>query len=309
MTPSLAADALTPAEAWSAWSFDPLVVIGLAATAWLYGTGVRRLWRGGHAERGVGFRHVGAFAGGLLAVAVALVSPVDAMSQALLSAHMVQHLLLTVVAPPLLVLGRPLIAAAAVRSEWRRSALRLARRRFVRASGRLLGHPLVAWFLALVTLWTWHLPAFYDSALRNEAVHVVEHSSFLAVALLFWGTALRPTGPRRLPGGLDVLFVATGALHGAVLGALLAFAATPLYASHAESARAWGVSPLADQQWAGAVMWIPSSFVYLVAASALFVRWLRSMDREAAREEGRLGRFGNPAPERMTVSSERSHVQ
>ena len=235
---------------------------------------------------------------------MALVSPLDAVAEALLSAHMVQHLLLLVVAPPLLVAGRPFIAAAAARPTWRRPALRAVRRRMVRRAGRLFGHPLLAWFLALIALWTWHLPPLYEAAVAHGGLHALEHASFLGTGLLFWWTALQTGGPRRLARGVDVLFVVTGALPGAALGALITFASSPLYGVYASSSRTWGTGPLQNQQWAGAVMWIPSGLVYLGVAGALFVGWLRAMDREAEREEARLSRFGPARPGSLTVSSE-----
>jgi cytochrome c oxidase assembly factor CtaG len=226
---------------------------------------------------------------GLLAVFVALVSPVAAMSGVLLSAHMGQHFILLMVAAPLLVLGAPgIVLSVALPPTWRQSLHRLGRRRWARVIGRATTNPAVAWLLAGVTLWTWHLPRLYQVALRSEPIHVLEHATFLGTALLFWWTALQPSGRRRLARGADVLYVFTGAFQGMALGALLAFASTPLYPFYVGRARGWGLTPLQDQQLAGVIMWIPSGVIYLVLACVLFVRWMTAMEREVRRDERHL---------------------
>ncbi len=304
MTALSVARIVTPTDVWRTWTLDPVVLAGLIVVALVYGAGVRALWGPGRPGRGIEPWRVWVFGAGLASLAVALVSPLDGLADALLSAHMVQHLVLTVVAPPMLVLGRPAVAAAAARPGWRRAAIRAARRPMPRRIVGLVGHPVVVWVLAPVALWGWHLPPLYDLAVRDDAVHALEHASFLGTAVLFWWTALQPSGRRRLARGADVLFVATGALQGAVLGALITFASTPLFAPYAVSSASWGVSPLQDQQWAGAVMWIPSGFVHLGIAATLFVRWLTWMDRDAARREARMPRFVAPRPGSLTASSE-----
>ncbi|HJP66054.1 MAG TPA: cytochrome c oxidase assembly protein [Actinomycetota bacterium] len=270
------------------WSLDPVALAGLLMAGWLYARGVRRLWAGGHAGRGIRLRHVTAFVGGLLAVAAALATPLDGLANELLSAHMVQHVLLMVVAAPLLVVGRAGLAfEAAAGPRVRRRLHRLVAP--LAPIGRAVVHPVVVWFLAVAALWTWHLPSLYDTALASQPVHVLEHASFLGASLLFWWIALAPSGPRRLPRGFDVLFVATGMFPGSVLGALLTMAPAPIYPFYVVATTRWGASPLADQQAAGAIMWVPSFGVYLVAAAMLFVGWLRASEREARRREGALG--------------------
>ena len=124
------------------------------------------------------------------------------MSDELLSAHMVQHLLLIVVAAPLLVLGSPaLVIGQAMSPAWRRRAHRSGRAKPLRAVVRFVTHPLTTWLMATVVLWVWHVPSLYQAALEHQTVHVLEHAAFLGTAMLFWWTALQPTGPRRLPRG------------------------------------------------------------------------------------------------------------
>jgi putative membrane protein len=293
---------VTPQTVWGAWNPQPAVLAPLALTAWLYARGVRRLWRHGGRGRGVSPAQAACFAGGLLALVAALLSPLDAMAEALLSAHMGQHFLLIVVAAPLLALGSPGVAfATAVPPNWRRAAHRLGRTGILRRAERLLGAPAVAWVLALIGLWVWHLPGLYDAALAHAPVHALEHASFLATALLFWWTAIAPSGRRRLARGADVLYVFTGGFPGAVLGALFVFASTPLYPFYTSvRTMAWGLTPLADQQLAGAIMWVPSGIVFLSLAAWLFVRWLRAMERDMRRIEGRADR-SRPAADAATV--------
>jgi cytochrome c oxidase assembly factor CtaG len=283
---------MTPSTVWHQWSPDPLVLGGIAVAAALYAHGVSALWQGGARRtvgRGVAPWQAGCFAGGLLSLAVALVSPVDAMAHALLSAHMAQHFLLIMVAAPLLVLGSPgIVMAAAAPPSWRRTAHRAGHAGLVHGPKRIIMTPLATWLIALAALWVWHLPSLYDAALEHRPVHVLEHLLFLGSALLFWWTAIAPGGRRRLARGADVLYVFTGGFQGAVLGALFVFASTSLYPFYSAARTApWGLTPVGDQQMAGAVMWVPSGVVYLVIAGLLFVRWLRAMERDMRRAEGR----------------------
>jgi len=292
---------VTPADLWSSWNLHPVVLAAIAAVAGLYWSGVRALWsRGGHrAGRGVGRRQVVAFACGLFALCIALISPVDALSESLLSAHMAQHLLLLVVAAPLIVIGAPaLVVGQSLRGTWTRRLRRWGRRPALRWLGRLAGHPVWSWVVATGVLWAWHIPSLYQSALENPLVHSIEHAGFLAAGMLFWWTALRPAGPRRLPRGADVVYVFTGALQSGALGALLVFAAAPIYPFYVGRTSAWGLTPLQDQQLAGVLMWVPPFVIYLAAASALFVRWLRAAEAESRRHEaraaGQVGRVPHP---------------
>jgi putative membrane protein len=221
---------------------------------------------------------VAAFVAGLVTLAVALVSPLDSAAAALFSAHMVQHLLLVVVAAPLLVAGRTgRMALMALPGRPRRQVRSAIARRPVRRVADLLAHPLAVWGLGTAVLWVWHLPSPYEAALAHEAVHAVEHLTLLATALLLWDVVLG--GPRRrlsVPIAVLVLF-ATG-LQGAALGAVLVFARSPLYAAHEPTAPLWGLTPLEDQQLAGGLMWVPPGLVYLGVIAALVVRWFAALD-------------------------------
>lgn len=263
---------VVPGELWRSWSFEPLVLASLVGAVVLYAIAARRLPRLSHLWFGLG----------VLALAAALISPLDALGETLFSAHMVQHLVLIVVAAPLLALSRAgLSFALALPRTWRRAWRALGRETPVRT----VTHPAVIVVLHAATVWAWHLPSLYELAVRNEAAHIAEHLSFFATALGLW-TLVARSGPRgrvgRFP-AVGVVFVTL--LQGAALGAILTFAAAPLYAVHASGALAWGLTPLEDQQLAGAIMWVPPGAIYLAIMAALLARALKESEprlREAA---------------------------
>jgi cytochrome c oxidase assembly factor CtaG len=201
------------------------------------------------------------FYGGLLVIVAAIDSPVDRYADRLFWVHMVQHVLLTMVAPPLILLGRP----------WPRSvrALPLGVRRVVARSlhaCRVLAAPLVAFLVFNVVLLAWHVPVLFDLTLRNEVVHDLEHALFLVTALLFW-THLTPTSRRPRLGAAQRIAYGVGAiLVSWVLAVVLGFASHPLYGHYAALAhRPGGLSALADQQLAAGIMWVPASIPFTIA--------------------------------------------
>ncbi|HEY8116760.1 MAG TPA: cytochrome c oxidase assembly protein [Actinomycetota bacterium] len=279
----LAHATVAPADLWGAWPFDPLVVFALVSAIVAYARGYRR-WRRRSAAAAA------CFACGILAVAVALLTPLDAAAEALFSAHMTQHLILVVVAAPLLVAGRPVTTVmVGLPAGARRTASRL--RRAVAASGlsRALRTPVVAWTVFTICLWAWHTPLLYTVALENGAVHAIEHVSFLLTSMLAWSVALsrRSVTPLGVLG--RALFLVATALQGAVLGALLLFARAPLYPVHGRGPWLWGLTPLEDQQLAGALMWIPPSVIYLAVAAGILVAAFKTPSIQARPERVRAG--------------------
>ncbi len=272
----LAGDAVSPSDLLRAWSFEPGVIAGVGLGAGAYATGVRRLWGAAGVGRGIGGWQVLSFGLGLATILVALVSPLDALADTLFAAHMSQHLLLILIAPPLLLWGNPVVALlwalprlrrAALLAWWRTSALR--------PEWDAISHPAAAWTLHAATVIAWHAPPLFNLALRHEAVHALEHVFFLGTALLFWWPVLHPAGRRRLGYGGALLYVFGMFLLGGGLGALLTFASTVLYA-YGPATRAWGLSPLEDQQLAGLIMWIPAGSIYVLAAVGLVLQWLQA---------------------------------
>jgi len=241
-----------------------------------------------------------AFYAALLSILVALTGPLDRLSEELLWAHMVQHLLLMLVAAPLLVLGAPWLPF------WRPLPLGFRRRVAsavvqgprlapVHTAARWAGLPLVAWALFNGDLASWHVPALYDLTLRNHAVHYVEHVSFLGLGMLFWAQAAdSPPFHCRLGEFQRVLFLTAGAVASWLLAVVLALAPSPLYSGYSSiQPRPEGLSALTDQQLAGGVMWGPGSVPYAVGVFWLLYAWLA--------EDG--GRRRRP-PRRLSVSRE-----
>jgi len=223
-----------------------------------------------------------AFAGGLLVVATALLSPIDTLAASLFWVHMVQHMLLIVVAAPLLVLGRPLLVLAqGLPRDWRR------RLHGAPARKNALALAIATWILHTAVVWAWHLPVLFQAALTNPALHAMEHAMFLGTALAFWWWLIDPAARRSVGGGLAVAYTIAAGVQGMILGSLMLFSGAPWYPAYAKGARAFGLTPLQDQQLAGLVMWIPPGLVYLVAAALLFLSYLRAVERETLRNEQR----------------------
>jgi putative membrane protein len=272
-----------PHDLLTAWSLDPFVLLGLVVSTWWYVTGVQSLWRSAGSGQVVTRGQVAAFLGGIGAVFIALTSPLDALSGVLFSAHMSQHLLLTLVAAPLFVVAAPLQGMAwGLPVKLRRRASRLQgglRRALQRPALPALG---LALFTVVFMLW--HIPALYDAALRSELLHVVEHATMLGSALAFWWPIARP---RRTHAGAGVFLLFISLVASGLLAALLVFSPRAWYAHPATEA--WGLSPLEDQQLAGAVMWVPGGAVYVIAGAAVVMRWLRIDEELAARTQHSTG--------------------
>jgi cytochrome c oxidase assembly factor CtaG len=253
--PGLAHDAGDPVLALL--TLDPWTLVPLALLVAGFVAGWLR--RGG---RAIARWRAGSLAAAVAVLAVAMVWPLDALGEVLFSAHMAQHMLLLAVAPPLIALARPgPVVALALPRAWRTAAARPwrgAAMRRLRALGRSPG---IAGLVQAVVLWFWHLPAAFDLALRDDAVHRLEHLSFFAAGMLFWRAIV---AARHADEGRAVLALFVTVLHSGMLGALLTFAPRLLYASYANGAGA--IDPLVDQQLAGMLMWVPMAAVYVVAA-------------------------------------------
>ena len=261
-----------------AWSFEPLVVVSLIISAVLFIVGLRRC-------KSLRTWEAFCFAGGWLALFVALVSPLHAWGRVLFSAHMTQHEVLMLVAAPLLVLGRPLVVFLwALPLNWSRRIGNLGKISSINRLWQVITIPFVAWIVHAIALWTWHIPILFEAVQRNEAIHTAQHLSFFISALLFWWALIH--GPQGAMGyGAAVLYLFTTSVHSGVLGALLTVARSVWYPSYAGLTTSWGLTPLEDQQLGGLIMWIPAGLVYLIAGLALFAGWLREADLRDARRE------------------------
>jgi putative membrane protein len=270
--------AVSPETLWSSWTVEPAVLLPLLLTVWLYGQGVRRLWSRAGTRRGIRYVNALAFAFGTTTLLVALVSPLDALGETLLSAHMAQHGLLVTAAPLLLVFGRPGVAFAwALPDGARRNLLGSPLWRSLAGLGNALSRPLPAATLHGLALWLWHAPAAFDAAVASHAIHAFEHVSFFGTAILFWRAILSAHGDRRASSALGASFATL--VHGGLLGALITLAPYPLYIWYSGRTGLWGLSPIEDQQIAGVLMWVPMGVVYLGACIALASRLVASPGR------------------------------
>jgi putative membrane protein len=264
--------------AWT-WNTDPLVLVPILTVNLLYLIGIVRLWSRAGAGRGVPVWRALAFAVGLAALFAALVSPLDAAAEASFAVHMAQHMLLVVVAAPLMVLGNFGVVALTALPGPVRVPLG---RSFASAPLRRLR----AWLFAVplatalhgVVLWLWHAPRLYEAALADPLVHYLEHLTMFATAVVFWWSALgaRRRGMLGYGAGVGALFLTM--LHTGLLGILITLAPAPLYATYAGGTPWASLSPLEDQQLAGIVMLIPGGIVYLVGGLALLAAWLAAAE-------------------------------
>lgn len=256
---------------WDVAPSDSLrVILPLLAIATLYASGLlRRAARG--TVTGPHLRRAAGFGLAMLLLAAALVWPLDAWAAHSFAAHMAQHMVLLVLAPPLLLLGRPVATCLhALPTRLRRSVVPVsAARAFaaLRPYTRSLGATSV---VHGALLWAWHVPAAFELALRNDAIHWLEHLTLLAGGMLFWRALLSARGTRL---GWGMVWMLVTVIHSGMLGALITLAPRPLYPLYVQRGLE---DPLADQQLAGLIMWVPMGSVYLLAALLFAARALRA---------------------------------
>lgn len=262
---------LLPHDALTAWNLDPFIVVPLAISGWLY-------WRGWRPTRD-GSTPGYAMLAALVTVVIALLSPIDAIGGFLLSGHMVQHVLLTAVAAPLIAWAAPGVAILrGTPVPIRRRLVSTRRRTGIDATVISQARsPIARWLLLVSMLWLWHSSVLYGLAIRNDVVHALEHVSFLGAAVLFWTVIIGPVRARLAPGAA-ILAVFTLTLQGIVLSMLLTFSPIVWYDAYADAAPGWGLEPLADQQLAGVIMWVPTGFIHTGILLAILLRWLSAID-------------------------------
>jgi putative membrane protein len=254
---------MTPFE--PAWALHPTVIAGTALLVGVYGWGIGP-WRRRLGHPPAPAWQVGCFAAAMGTLLVSLNGPIHDLSDYyLFSIHMVQHLLLTLVFPPLLIAGLP---------GWLVDGL--ARFPVVRAVGRFLTYPLVAGALFTVTLTAWHAAPAYDLMMRNHEVHVATHLMFMVTAVIMWWPAMSPSTllpPLRY--GLRALYLFLVSIPMQIVAALITFADDVLYDWYAVAPRTWGLSPADDQQLGGLLMWVPGNMYMLGAIAVVFYVWAK----------------------------------
>jgi putative membrane protein len=292
-----AGEPLAPHDLWSAWSFEPGVVIPLALTGAIYARGIREsLHRATRSTHRIN-REMMFFVSGFVVLALTLVSPVHVAGGVLFSAHMIQHELLMAVAAPLLVLGRPAIPLLfGLPERMRRPVGHAFASRIARGVWSALTTPLVAFLLHAFAIWIWHAPGLYDASVTSDTVHTAQHVSFLATALLFWWSVF-PLRDRKGSEGLGIISLFLTGIHTTLLGALLTVSDSSIYVAYREAAtQPWGLTTLEDQQLGGLIMWVPGGLAYLAAALYLMLKWIRdSGERAASRDAGRRTRIKQAA--------------
>jgi putative copper resistance protein D len=276
------------ADVLLAWSFEAHVWLPLLAAGWLYWAGVRRVARN-HPTNPVPRWRPWCWYAGLAVLLVALSSPIAAYDTTLFSVHMVQHLLLTLVAAPLLALGAPItlllrVSSAPIR---RRVILRLLHS----LPMRVLSFPVVTWLLFAGVMWASHFSPLFDAALESEAAHVFEHALYLGVGMLFWWPVVgADPSPWRLPHAARLAYLFLGMPQSSFLGLAILSAPSVLYPHYLTLARDWGPTALEDQQLAGAIMWAGGDALFLTGLILALWVWLRAEEAAGRRADARLDR-------------------
>jgi cytochrome c oxidase assembly factor CtaG len=243
---------------------DPVVLATVLAAAVLYVRGFVPLARRMPGRFAV--TQLVAFIAGLAVLLIAASPPVDELSHSLLQAHMTQHLMLMLVAPPLLWIGAPVAPMLlGLPRPLRRRVARVLGTPAVRRLARLLAHPALGWTTFVIAFWSWHVPALFDLALRSDLWHHVEHVCFFATALLFWRPVILPWPSRTLwPRWAMIPYLVFAEFQNTTLAAILTFSDRVIYPSYESVSRPWSFSALEDQSIAGVIMWVPGSVAFLL---------------------------------------------
>lgn len=255
------------------WRWDASVLLGLAALSGAYAIAALALYRGGQWGRAIQRRHMLFFACGVLLPFLALASPIDHIGERyLFSIHMLQHILLQMIAPALILLGIPHWMMQRVLDLFRLDGLL-----------RLVTHPLLAFAAFNLALIAWHIPALYEAALRNPNLHILEHIIFIGTGFLSWYPVIDPAAQHeRFAPIAKIAYLFLFVMPSGILGAIFAFAQAPLYPYYASvTQRLWQLSVLDDQALAGAIMWVPGWAIYFIALSIVFAVWMNREDAEA----------------------------
>jgi putative membrane protein len=261
------------------WLADPFLLVPLIGVGLAYVVGYRRLAKRRHTQH----RRDGLFVVGYATLVVALISPLHSVGEQYFSVHMVQHLLLSLLAPPLLLLScsMPVLLWALPARDRATIGRLVGQPGPIRSTLRFLTRPLIALVLFVTTQWLWHQPPAYDWALENRWAHYFEHLSFFFTAVLFWwpviGAPPLPS-PLSYPARLGYTFLAW--LPSSLLGAGISLSRAPLYPFYVQTAHTAGVDPTFDQQLAGLIMWVPGDVVFAAILLILFAAYMQHEERK-----------------------------
>ncbi len=262
------------------WAWPPVVTVAVALVGLLWARAIRQVARE-HPGNPYPRRRTVSFAAALLLVLLALQSGIERYDTTLFSMHMVQHLILLFPVPILLLQAGPVTLLLRVASpRWRARILAILQSRAVGA----ISHPLVGWTLLVAVMWGTHLSTLFEAALEDPFLHNMEHSLYLGTALLFWAPIFSIDPIRhRLRGGSALAYLITQMPQNSFLGVAIMFSSTPLYPHYLTLQRAWGPSPLEDQQLAGAIMWLVGDALFLAAIFVVLAALAKSEDRPESR--------------------------
>lgn len=251
------------------WQLEPTVIVGVATAGFLYIRFVQLHKQRNPHSASITAKHQAMFALGLLSFVLALLSPIDAWASYLLSMHMTQHILLTIVGPPLLLLGLPKPAIEA-----------LARMGRPWTAWLFITRPLVAFFLFNTVFALMHLPLYYNLILRNQPVHIASHLILIGTAIVMWWPVLAPGREYgEISPAMKILYLVASTVPGQVVGAIITLAAAPLYSEYALAPlRIWGMSLQTDQEIGGLLMWVGVGSFYLGVAGMAFFKWAAAAD-------------------------------
>ena len=292
-----------PAILLLGWSGDPLVWLPAVVALVLWRTGVRRVNRA-HPGNPVPRARTWAWVAGVLAVLFALDSGIERYDTTLFWVHMIQHMLLTLVGPILLLYAGPitLLLRASSAETRRRWIFPLLHSRVV----RFLSFPVVSWLLFAAVMWASHFSPLFEAALEDEWIHRLEHALFLSSALLFWWPVVGPDpSPWRMKPGAKVLYVGLQMPQNTFLALAIYMSTIPLYQHYVTTGRTWGPTPLEDQQMAGGIMWLGGDLVFLTMVILLVWAWMRDEERRTVGEDRRLGAEEAAIRERAARLAER----
>jgi putative copper resistance protein D len=266
------------------WRPEPILLAALAAATLGWLIVARRVSLAHPAKPHPRWRSA-AFLGGLAVLAVALMSPIEAYEGQLFSVHMLQHMLIELVAAPLLLLGAPATLGLRAASPSVRARLLLV---LHSRAVTVLSFPLLAWVLFAAVNWGWHFSSLYNDALETPWLHDVEHLTFLGAALLFWWPVVGADPARwRLPHPVRLFYLFLAMPQNSFLGIALMSAPLALYSHYLTNGRDWGPSPIVDQSIGGMLMWVGGDVAFLLAMGLVVAAWVRAEDRRTARADAR----------------------
>ena len=279
-------------ETLGTWDFEPISVIALLLLTVLYFVGLRRT--NGRSLKLIPWWRPVALVAGVSSLLIASLSPLHTVGGSLFFAHMIQHIILIMIGPPLILLGGPIVPVirglpAGLRRE---IVIPILQNHKCRTLLQICTKPVVAWFVYVGSLWIWHTPRLYDEAVQNTGIHGLEHVSFVFASIFFWWCVIDPIPMKpKLTGGLRLGYLFLATLQNTILGAFITLSTSPWYSSYMVSSEIFtALTPLQDQRIGGLIMWIPGAMMYFLALSIAFFVMIFGEERRVRLMEQKSGR-------------------